>query len=1185
MTAQTTTAPDELQLDDFQAESVVAELAECRQPVLIGVRHHSAAMAKMMPELLDAVAPEVILLELPPEFSEWLPWLAHAETKAPVALSGCDATGLQMSFYPFADFSPELAVIRWAAAHNVPVEPFDLPISQRSVVSIPRSEHSRGLLAKLMQRTESSDAGQLWERLVESSVAGCSAETIRRSGLLFGWAMRWNDGAPSDYDLAREAYMRSRIAASKNKKSVAVIGAYHAAALLPTPRLWHQPEIDPPTLKATKKPDDKFVTAMIPYSFQQLDERSGYPAGIRDPLWHQKTFEAGTISDCDTAISDLIVSVCRELRKGGHPMNAADGMEVLRMSRDLSVLRGLLTPGRGELIESLQTCLTRGQLFGLGQAVADAMQTILVGNRFGTVPSMLPRCGLAPHIESIFQQLRLPGPESLGQEKRLRLDPLRSALDRARVVVFEQMLACQIPYAARAEDGGFGDRESLTAIFDVQWQHSTAATIALAGTRGATLRQAAEGVLRTSGMEKPVAEWGDLQLQQLMTAARCGFTDLVRKGLDWLLGSFPATASLAQLMAAMHFIDRVRSGHIPGMPSPTDEILPAFCQPFTYEGDVNATALLQAAIARAGGLAGSDDAADVMSLLDLSLWFQQQPEGAMTLEAGQLLYFLREFSQAGSALMQGAALGCRLVMSDLSELDFVSQTSSWVDVAIDEKLRHDLTRRLTGALILINPRLHSDPGCLDGIENRIDVFSDADFMERLPALRGGFDAISPATRKLLLRQIQQRMPHSATTVTRSTDADPLTQKIWFEADRAAQQAVAEIFSDLRWMPDLEVPAGQTDRTFVDDPLRQLNLVDRWRLILGVRDSAMGPAACRAARALDELYGHGSGEGSRGNLGGQGGGDEAPWPSTRVWADELGELFGTRVREEVLGTAVEKGRVAALAVMDEESVRPSVELLQTVLSMKGSLPESQTEKLRRMARRITDELAKELATRMAPALMGLSTPRPTRRPNPRLDLRRTVLANLKTAKRDADGVTRLVPEQFYFRTPARRTMDWHLIYVVDVSGSMEASIIYCALTAAIFSALPALSVTFLAFSTEVIDFTDHVEDPLAMLMEVQVGGGTSIWKGLLAARERMKVPARTIVLLVSDFEEGGSVGALLGEVQAIVDSGAKALGLAALSDDGKPRYHTGIAAQVAGCGMPVAALSPTELARWVGEQIR
>jgi Mg-chelatase subunit ChlD len=1184
-------ATDAVKTDDLQADAVIAELVDCRAPFLIGVRHHSAAMAKIIPSLLDEFAPEILLLELPPEFAEWIPWLAHPDTVAPVALSGCDADGKQMSFYPFADFSPELAAIRWAAKNAVPIEAFDLSVEKRVERSALQAESSRGLLVHLLRQTESTDSGQLWERLVESTAAGCEPENIRRSGLMFGWALRWNDQRPGEYDLAREAYMRSRIAACGQQRIAAVIGAYHAAALLPVPKLWWPPEESDRkklTANTAKKSSGKFVTAMIPYTFQQLDERSGYPAGIRDPLWHQRIFEAKTVQECDIAVADLIVSICRELRKQGHPMNAADGAEVLRMARDLAILRGLAVPGRGELIESLQMCLTRGQLFGLGRAVAAAMQSILVGQRFGAVPAELPRCGLAPHMESLLQQLRLPGPESLGQEKRLRLDPLRSGLDRARVVVFEQLRVCQIPYASRTDEGNVGDRESLTSVWDVQWQHTTAATIALAGTRGATLRQAAEGFLRLSGMEQPLSEWGEDQLQQLTAAAGCGLTNLVEKGLSWLFGGFALSASLPQLMQAMHFVDRLVSGHIPGMPRPQDDFLPAVSQPLRPAAGVNTTPLLQAAISRVSGLTGSDEEADVTALLELILWFQHQPDGLLTLEAGQLLFFLRQFNASGSALMQGAAVTCRLLLGDLAASDFVSETGSWVDAAIDEKLRHDLTRRLRGTLILLAPRLLSDPDCLDGIEERINVYSDADFLERLPALRVGFDVMSPAPRKLLLQQLQQRLPQNSASSSRSTEIDPLVQKMWFEADQAARKNVAELFPDLHWLEDWDLPDKGRERRLTDDPHRQLNLLDRWRLILGVKDPEMGQGARRAANALDELYGKGSGEGARGNLGpgrGSGAGDETPWPNTRVWADELGELFGERVREEVLGTAVEKGRAAALAVMNEEVVRPSVELLQTILSMKGSLPESQTEKLRRMARRITDELAKELQTRMAPALMGLSTPRPTRRPNRRLDLRRTVLSNLKTAQRDTAGTMRLVPEEFFFRTPTRKTMDWHLIYVVDVSGSMEASVIYCALTAAIFSALPALSVTFLAFSTEVIDFTSHVEDPLAMLLEVQVGGGTYIWKGLQAARERMKVPARTIVLLVSDFQEGGHVGDLLTEVQAIVDSGAKALGLAALSDDGKPCYHTGIAAQVAGCGMPVAALSPTELARWVGEQIR
>jgi len=67
-------------------------------------------------------------------------------------------------------------------------------------------------------------------------------------------------------------------------------------------------------------------------------------------------------------------------------------------------------------------------------------------------------------------------------------------------------------------------------------------------------------------------------------------------------------------------------------------------------------------------------------------------------------------------------------------------------------------------------------------------------------------------------------------------------------------------------------------------------------------------------------------------------------------------------------------------------------------------------------------------------------------------------------RRGDGRIALAPRRMIFRTPARRHMDWHLIFVVDVSGSMDASVIYSALVAAIFSRLPAIDVRFFAFST-------------------------------------------------------------------------------------------------------------------------
>lgn len=366
--------------------------------------------------------------------------------------------------------------------------------------------------------------------------------------------------------------------------------------------------------------------------------------------------------------------------------------------------------------------------------------------------------------------------------------------------------------------------------------------------------------------------------------------------------------------------------------------------------------------------------------------------------------------------------------------------------------------------------------------------------------------------------------------------------------------------------------------------------DRWRLLLGRETEKLPRGARRYAHALDELYGTGRGEGSfdlgrEGGAHGRGGGREASFPTAREWAAELESLFGAEVREEVLARAADQGRVDVLAELDPAAVRPSVDLLASVLSLAGGMPERQLAALRPLVRRLVDELAKELATRMRPALTGLATPRPTRRPGGRLDLPRTLRANLAHARRTADGRTVVVPERPVFSTRSRKEADWRLILVVDVSGSMEASVIWSALTAAVLGGVPTLSTHFLAFSTDVIDLTDRVADPLSLLLEVRVGGGTHIAAGLAHARSLVTVPSRTLVVVVSDFEEGYPLGGLLGEVRALAGSGVHLMGCAALDDTGTPRYSVPVARQLVAAGMPVAALSPLALARWVGDRLR
>ncbi len=99
---------------EFDFPQQVDLLADCREPLLIGVRHHSAAITRSLAPLLNAFQPQCILLEMPSDFTDWIEHLADEQTVAPVAISAADPHG-NISFYPLADFSPELAAIRWAA--------------------------------------------------------------------------------------------------------------------------------------------------------------------------------------------------------------------------------------------------------------------------------------------------------------------------------------------------------------------------------------------------------------------------------------------------------------------------------------------------------------------------------------------------------------------------------------------------------------------------------------------------------------------------------------------------------------------------------------------------------------------------------------------------------------------------------------------------------------------------------------------------------------------------------------------------------------------------------------------------------------------------------------------------------------------------------------------------------------
>lgn len=1176
---------------DTPAEAARA-LAGRTDPYLIGVRHHSPALAVALPALLDAYRPDVLLLELPAEFGEWLPWLADPATVAPVALAGVVGDSASPAFYPFADFSPELVAVRWALARGVEVVPCDLPLADRGwqAPEPPAAEAGNaddpgwpggpgGAGPSLGDALRTSASGRpdedMWDRVVEARSPGADPESVRRAALLVGWALRRDaERGPgvAALDLRREAWMRRCVAAAAGRRAAALVGAFHAPALVAGASA---PDSTPAPDSATAT-KVRIATSLVPYTFALLDSRSGYPAGIRDPQWQQAVVgAAGDPAAVEAAAVDSVVRVCVAVREAGHPAGPAEAREAARLAGDLARLRGLPAPGRGELVEALQTVVAHGEVLGRGRVVAAAMERVLVGDRRGALAAGTPRSGLGPAVRDLLAELKLPGAGAPAKE--FRLDPLRSDLDRRREVALRQLQACLVPYGEHTAVGGVGGADALTSRWLLHWTPQTDAMLDVAGIRGVTLPQAAAGALRAR-RRREEADGGPTALQVidgLAAAAECGLTDLTTERLAELATTVPGTATLTEAIAALALLDRLRLGHIPGAPRPTDDAAAA-------ELSTVVETVETAAVRQIDGLAGTEEVADARALSALARRADASGGGLRLTDS------LARLSTGGTPMIAAAAAAVQVLLGTVEPAALGGRVASWVDKATTPDARRALTAHLTGLLAVAEPLLHGGGQVLDGLLDRVDTLADTEFLARLPALRAGFAAVSPAGRDRLLTVIAERLGNPGGTGDIGTVDDPEALLMRVLADRAGREALAAYGLAEPGLAGPGADAGTTDGPPPAPDGRPpagsaLSTLDRWRLVLGRASQDLGPQARRYATALDELYGAGRGEGSRADAAARAG-RGAPYPDVREWAEELSALFGVGVREEVLARAVEAGRADAALQLDPDAARPSVELLQTVLSLAGGMPESSLARLRPLVARIVAELTRQLATRLRPALSGLATPRPTRRPGGRLDLPRTLRANLATARRSADGRIQVVPERPVFRTRARRSVDWRLVLVVDVSGSMEASVIWSALTASVLAGVPALTTHFVAFSTEVVDLSDRVDDPLGLLLEVRVGGGTHIAAGLRYARSLVTVPARTMVVVVSDFEEGYPVGGLLAEARALVESGAKLLGCASLDDAGRPRYSVSVAGQLVGAGMPIAALSPLELARWVGEQV-
>src|SRR5262245_43684345 len=97
---------------------------------VLGIRHHGPGSARSVLAALDALQPSIVLVESPAETATMFRWIGDDGLEPPVAMLGYVVDEpARAVFAPLASFSPEWQAIRWANAHDVPVNAIDLPLA------------------------------------------------------------------------------------------------------------------------------------------------------------------------------------------------------------------------------------------------------------------------------------------------------------------------------------------------------------------------------------------------------------------------------------------------------------------------------------------------------------------------------------------------------------------------------------------------------------------------------------------------------------------------------------------------------------------------------------------------------------------------------------------------------------------------------------------------------------------------------------------------------------------------------------------------------------------------------------------------------------------------------------------------------------------------------------------------
>jgi hypothetical protein len=735
---------------------------------IFGVRHHGPGSARSLREALDALKPDCILVEGPPDAEEVLSLVAHKEMKPPVALLIYDPEKPQRScYYPFAQFSPEWQAVQAGVSRKVPVRFMDLPQgvhmaieaekeAKAAAATVTHGESEAGEeeapadihidpISHLASAAGYSDSERWWEHMVEHRREGenifaavLEAMTALREAAIQSSLQRFEP----EREARREAHMRQTIrdAEKEGFERIAVVcGAWHAPSLAKMPAAKDDVEI----LKGL--PKRKVVATWIPWTYSRLAFASGYGAGVASPGWYDFLWAQSKKGHHNIA-TGWLVKVARLLRGEDLDASSASVIEAVRLAESLAALRNRPLPGLPELNEATQTVLCFGDSLPL-RLITDKL---IVSERLGEVPESTPTVPLAQDLTREQKRLRLAPEASLRQ---LDLDLRKpNDLDRSRLLHRLNLL-----------DVAWGEQECRRAsqkgtfheLWDLQWQPEFAVALIEAGVWGNTIPTAAGAKVRhTADTAEDLPALTTLLnstlLADLPEAAQYLMSRLqavaaVASDVGHLMDALPPLANILRYGNVRKTDADMVSGVVDGLVARICIGLPGACGSLNDDAAEDMFGKILETHAAIGLLQNAGHSSTWNAILR-QLTDSPNGHGLIAGRACRLLHEAQQVDTAEAAQRLGLAL---------STANAPSHSAAWLDGFL----------RNSGILLL------HDQALWKVVDDWVTALSAEHFNAALPLLRRTFSTFAPAERRQMGERVARGTTHAASPAVASDQFD------------------------------------------------------------------------------------------------------------------------------------------------------------------------------------------------------------------------------------------------------------------------------------------------------------------------------------------------------------------------------------------------------------------------------